>query len=61
LIGPVGLKEEMRVVFGGMNCLRSLEAFKNEPEGHKGQGQIWTTDLEMDEAEKGSAQTLSRT
>jgi hypothetical protein len=63
LTGPVGLKEETRVVFGGMSCLRSLEAFKNEPGGHRGQERIWMMDLvsEMDEAEKDSVQMHSGT
>jgi vacuole morphology and inheritance protein 14 len=63
LIDQAGLKGETTVVSGGMSCLRSLEAFKNELEGHKGQEQIWTMGLvlEMDEVEKGSAQTHSRT
>jgi hypothetical protein len=63
LIGPVGSKEEMRVAFDGMNCLRSSEAFKNEPEGHIGLAEIWTMDwvLEMDEAEKDLVRTHSRT
>jgi hypothetical protein len=61
LIGPVGLKEEMRAVSGGMSCLRSLEAFRNEPEGHRDQEQIWTMDLALEiDVEKGSAQMRSR-